>query len=188
MSRNQFIARLLLHHFLGVEDIQWLALYEVYALKENQKRALIFVKEVGAIDNNAYRQLNTVDTLKASQDLRDLKRKEILDQKGKGKATYYIAGENYLSSINIVSGSHSAPVSSLSTPVNSLNTPVDNISTPVRPLNTPPDVILSTPPEHKISTELIAKITNLGTRVNDAEILKNIIKDICNNQFLSQQR
>lgn len=182
-SRNQFTARLLLHHFLGVEDIQWLALYEVYALNENQKRALIFVKEVGAIDNNAYRQLNTVDTLKASQDLRDLKRKEILDQKGKGKATYYIAGENYLSSINVVSGSHSASVGSLSTPVNSLSTPVDSTSTPVRPLSTPLDVVLSTPPEHQISNELIQKITNLGTRVNDAEILKNIIKEICNNQF-----
>ena len=92
-GRNQFTARLLLHHFLGVEDIKWLALFDSYALNEDQKKALIFVKELGGIDNNAYRQLNTVDTLKASQDLRDLKRKEILDQKGKGKATYYMLGE-----------------------------------------------------------------------------------------------
>ena len=51
---NQFTARLLLHHFLGVEDIKWLTLFDSYALNEDQKKALIFVKELGAIDNNAY--------------------------------------------------------------------------------------------------------------------------------------
>ena len=84
-GRNQFTARLLLHHFLGVEDIKWLTLFDSYALNEDQKKALIFVKELGAIDNNAYRQLNTVDTLKASQDLRDLKRKELLIKREKEK-------------------------------------------------------------------------------------------------------
>lgn len=64
-GRNQFTARLLLHHFLGVEDIKWLALFDSYALNEDQKKALIFVKELGTIDNNGYRQLNTVDTLKS---------------------------------------------------------------------------------------------------------------------------
>lgn len=62
----------------------------------NQKRALIFLKEVGAIDNSSFRQINGVDTLKASADLRDLRSKSILDQKGKGKATYYVGGSNFV--------------------------------------------------------------------------------------------
>lgn len=94
-SRNQFTLRLLLHHFLGVEDVEWLGRFEEFDLNEDQKRALIFMKEVGAIDNSSYRQLNSVDTLKASSDLRDLRKKEILDQKGKGKATYYVPGAEF---------------------------------------------------------------------------------------------
>lgn len=167
-SRNQFTTRLLLHHFLGVEDLKWLALYESYSLNEDQKKALIFVKELGAIDNSAFRQLNTVDILKASQDLRDLRRKEILSQKGKGKATYYVAGTNYLSP-------NTDALVSLSTPVDPLNTPVDPLNTPVHDLGTPAT--------NKLSTELKNKIDNLGQRVNDYEKMKHIIKEICAHQY-----
>ena len=61
------------------------------------------------------------DMLKASADLRELKGNELLIYKGKGKATYYIAGK-------------------------ALSTPLPAVSTPPLALNTPPSDNLSTPP------------------------------------------
>ncbi|MDR1883193.1 MAG: hypothetical protein LBR26_10510 [Prevotella sp.] len=95
-SLNQFTIRLLLHHFLGEEDVNWLAGFKAFDLNENQKCALIFIREVGAIDNSTYRQLNGVEMIKVRADLYDLKNREILTQKGKGKATYYIPGEELI--------------------------------------------------------------------------------------------
>lgn len=173
-SRNQFTARLLLHHFLGVEDMKWLATFDHFNLNEDQKRSLIFVKELGAIDNNSYRQLNTVDALKATQDLRDLKRKNILDQKGKGKATYYIAGGDFLQVEKQSVNSANTPPPILSAPVPALSTPVAALSTPVPALSTPLD---------RVSENIKQKIAGLGQRVNDVTILKEIIKEICQDKY-----
>ena len=90
---NLFTARLLLHHFLSEEDIAWLNTFEPFALNDGQKRALIFLRETGAIDNSSYRQINGCDILKASGDLRSMRDNDLLEQKGKGRATYYISGK-----------------------------------------------------------------------------------------------
>jgi ATP-dependent DNA helicase RecG len=50
-GRNIFTTRLLLHHFLGSEDLKWLSTFDSFSLNENQKRGLILVKEMGAVDN-----------------------------------------------------------------------------------------------------------------------------------------
>jgi ATP-dependent DNA helicase RecG len=89
-SANQFTTRLLLHHFLSEEDIIWLTGFKDYELTDAQKRALIFIRETGAIDNPTYRQLNGCDSLKASSELRNMRDLALLEQKGKGRATYYI--------------------------------------------------------------------------------------------------
>jgi len=85
--------RLLLHHFLGEEDIRWLRAFDEDVLTDAQKRALIFVRETGAIDNLAYRQMSDCDTLRASKELNFLREKGLLHSKGKGKATYYVSGQ-----------------------------------------------------------------------------------------------
>ena len=98
-SANQFTARLLLHHLLDHETIQWLASYADYSLNNEQRLALVFVREVGAIDNITYRQLNSnMNNQKASFDLHDLCTKGLLEQKGQSRSTYYIAGENFVNS------------------------------------------------------------------------------------------
>lgn len=56
---NKFTARLLLHHFLSKENMEWLAQYAEFGLMNEQKLALVFVREVGAIDNATYRQLDS---------------------------------------------------------------------------------------------------------------------------------
>ena len=96
-SANQFTARLLLHHLLDNDTIQWLAPYADYSLNNEQRLALVFVREVGAIDNITYRQLNSdINTSKASADLHDMCKKGLLEQKGQSRSSYYIAGEQFV--------------------------------------------------------------------------------------------
>ena len=98
-SANQFTARLLLHHLLDKETLQWLASYVNYSLNDEQRLALVFVREVGAIDNITYRQLNSdINNQRASYDLHYMCTKGLLEQKGQSRSTYYIAGENFISS------------------------------------------------------------------------------------------
>lgn len=96
-SANQFTARLLLHHLLDNDTIQWLAPYADYSLNNEQRLALVFVREVGAIDNITYRQLNSdINISKASADLHDMCKKVLLEQKGQSRSSYYIAGEQFV--------------------------------------------------------------------------------------------
>ena len=96
-SANQFTARLLLHHLLDNDTIQWLLPYADYSLNNEQRLALVFVREVGAIDNITYRQLNSdINISKASADLHDMCKKGLLEQKGQSRSSYYIAGEQFV--------------------------------------------------------------------------------------------
>lgn len=61
--------------------------------------ALVFVREVGAIDNITYRQLNSdINNQRASLDLHYLCTKGLLEQKGQSRSTYYIAGVKFVNS------------------------------------------------------------------------------------------
>ncbi len=90
---NTFTIRLLLHHFLGEEDLRWLTRFDRYGLDDNQKKALVFLREAGAVNNLVFRQLSGVDTLHASSALREMRDAGIIIQKGAGNATYYVPGE-----------------------------------------------------------------------------------------------
>ncbi len=92
-SNDQFVARYFFHHFLGEEDIAWLTRFRDLHLSDEEAKALIVVREAGAIDNAAYRDLCKVDTLTASQALRRLRDAGLLAQKGRGSATYYVPTE-----------------------------------------------------------------------------------------------
>jgi len=90
-ANNSFTSRLLLHHFLREEDLEWLR-QAPGELTDSQRYALIFLREQGAINNQTLRQLTGSDVLTASQDLRKLRELKLLNQKGKGSATYYLPG------------------------------------------------------------------------------------------------
>lgn len=96
-ENNTFTARFLLHHFLEEEDIAWLGNYRNFTLNEQQKTALIFIRETGAIDNLTYRQMNNCDTLKASKELRAMHDMALLDDHGRSSATYYKPGAKLIS-------------------------------------------------------------------------------------------
>lgn len=92
---GEFRATFLFHHFLDENDWNWLAKFSSLALSEDQMRALIFVREVGAIDNSTYRDLSQLDTLAASKSLRGLVQIGLLRDRGSGAKTHYIAGEEF---------------------------------------------------------------------------------------------
>jgi len=95
-GNDQFVVRYFFHHFLGAEDIAWLAQFKDLQLNEDEAKALIVVREAGAINNGTYRELTKVDTLTASQALRRLRDAGLLAQKGRGSATYYVPTERLL--------------------------------------------------------------------------------------------
>jgi ATP-dependent DNA helicase RecG len=87
---NSFMAMLLFHHFLSQDDLAWLKSFEQNGLTEDEMKAMISAREVGAIDNSTYRTINReIDTLAASKHLRKLCDCGLLVKKGNGPATYY---------------------------------------------------------------------------------------------------
>lgn len=95
-DRSEFSVAFLFHHFLNQEDWSWLRSFSDFNLSEDQMKALIFVREVGTIDNSRYRSLNSVDTLTASKSLRDLRSQNLLTGRGVGVSTHYVAGPEML--------------------------------------------------------------------------------------------
>ena len=100
---DSFILTLLTHHFMDENDIAWLVLFKHHHLSADEAKALVFLKEFGAISNAAYRSINKVDTLHASVVLRRLRNVGILIQKGKGMATYYQGSPEFLASLDALS-------------------------------------------------------------------------------------
>lgn len=162
-GRNTFTTRLLLHHFLGAEDLRWLSGFDAFGLSENQKRGLILVKEMGAVDNSTYRQTNNIETLRASAELRDLNKKDLLSPKGKGRATYYVPGKN------------------LSTPPPDLSTPLQDLSAPVRGESE----LVRADLVNQFPADVQEKIPEFTGRTSDKERLKKFICELCSVRDLS---
>lgn len=93
---DQFVATFLFHHFLGPEDLAWLGSLTNEKLSDEESRALVFVRETGAIDNATYREINKTDTLDASTHLRRLRDLKLLEKKGSGSRTYYEPGDAFV--------------------------------------------------------------------------------------------
>ena len=55
---------------------------------DDQGNVLVFLREVGAVDNRVYRQFARCDTLKASAELSMMRDAGLLKMKDWGKATY----------------------------------------------------------------------------------------------------
>ena len=72
----------------------WLSRYAEYDLTNEQKLALVFVREVGAIDNATYRQLDvTITHARARLEIHRLCELGFLLKRGQGRNTYYVKTE-----------------------------------------------------------------------------------------------
>lgn len=200
--QDQFTARLLLHHFLSEEDLAWLKFFDNYELNDNQKRGLIMLREIGAIDNSSYRQQSGVDTLAASQELRTMRDARLLEMKGKGSATYYVPGSVF--PMHVDSKRESGPEDKLSlggankqplatkTPPPGLKTPARGLKTPPRDLKAPPPG-LKTPPrstttggelDREVLLEALGmglreRLEKVGRRTADKAWIEDLVVDLC---------
>lgn len=95
-KNDTFTIRLLLHRFFDEEDKKWLGIFDGVELSDNQKSALIFIREIGAVDTFTYTQLTGERPEAAERSLESLKNAGILIQKGKTpEAAYYVLNKSF---------------------------------------------------------------------------------------------
>ena len=88
-AKNKCTLTIFLHNLLSTEDMVWVDAIGATHLSDNQKLALVFLREIGAIDNSSYRQIASVSVRQATNDLRTLKELGYVTQEGKSKGAIY---------------------------------------------------------------------------------------------------
>ena len=181
-GQDLFVARYSFHHFLGPEDLTWLAGFKALHLGDDDAKALVFVKEYRAIDNAAYRDLLGVDTLAASQALRRLRDAGLLEQKGRGSATYYLPTTKLLPAapqegLNGEPGGLSSKPGALSSKPSALPSKLDALSSKPAALSSQPDAdsqrdaLLATLPG-----TLAARVGSLGLRARPDDVRAAVLE------------
>jgi len=173
-SSNIFVLTLLPHHLFSKSDIQWLQSFKDHNLSDEEARTLIIIREKGSISNAEYRTINGVDTLIASAHLRRLRDFGLLEQRGKGNATFYVPTNNLLAPGKETLTPHISPLSGELTPHISplsgeLTPPISLLS---RELSTLSEGYLA------LSEEVKQKIKTLKKRTLPQET-KDLIKELC---------
>jgi ATP-dependent DNA helicase RecG len=170
---NKFTLTLLTHHFFDEKDIEWLKNFKEFDLTDEEARTLIVVREMGAITNADYRNINCVETLTASASLRRLRDLGLLEQKGRSNATYYVPTNKLLIG-------HIKPnLQSSNLPGFDANLPSSNSNLPSLSSNLPgsagqveSSLLASIPEDLKLKIEKLRK-------KSDIEEVKSLIKDLC---------
>jgi ATP-dependent DNA helicase RecG len=172
-GQDQFTARFFLHHFLGEDDIRWLARFKALQLSDEDARALVMVCEIGAIDNASYRALNKVDTLAASVALGRLRDAGLLSQRGRGSATWYQPTEKLVGDLD-GQARDSEGLSSKSEPLSSMS---DGLSskpgTLSSKLNGERNALLD-----ELPGQMAARVGGIGQR-HPPEQVRELVVELC---------
>lgn len=157
---NSFMAMLLFHHFLSQDDLAWLKSFDQNSLTEDEMKAMISARELGAIDNSTYRTINReIDTLAASKHLRKLCDFGLLEKKGSGPATYYEPTDRALE--NWPPGT-----------ANTVNSPVPD--TKKQELDTKKQELDTK--KQELPSDLVERIVAQGKKGDKAEILNLVVE------------
>ena len=197
-----FTIRLLLCHFFSEETLDWLKRFAAYELNDNQRTALVFLREVGAIDAVAYRQLTGCKPKLVAKELACIKDQGLMIQKGRTRGTYYVPAGNLEESIekslstgeeeNASDSERNAPAQGDSAPVRTLTSqPSDATTTPRAVMSTAhgvmmtPRAVMSTaqdvmmaPRQGDLPDVLQKKITALKRRV-PGKVMQSVIVELC---------
>ena len=173
----------------------WLARFKDLQLSDAEARALIVLREAGAMDNATWRDINKVDTLTASQSLRRLREAGLLERQGRGSATWYSPGDRMTDSDTQapgdLAGSSSSPPSlpvgpdGLSTRLDGLSSRPDGLSTKLASV---PDGLETSPNGsredersallNELPDELAARIARIGQR-HPPEAIRELVIELC---------
>jgi len=167
-GNDSFVARYYFQHFLSEEAIQWLSRFRDLHLTDEEARALVAVREQGAIDNAMYRELNRVDTLGASQSLRRLRDAGLLEQKGRGSGTYYLPTQRLLGDDELATALSSNPQALSSNP--------GGLSSNPEGLSSNPGGLSSNPYWLKLPPELQELVAGLGQRTTPDKLREAVIR------------
>lgn len=177
-TRNQFTSRLLLHHFFKEDDLRWLGHFTAFELNDRQKPALVFLREVGAIDSSAYRQFTDATIQQAGLDLRQLRQLGLLTKKGRTRDAYYVPGPEMVRLTT-----QPAPV--ITQPLGLTTEPAPPTTEPT-PLTTEPDGASSAVKADTFESRAAAlpeevrlEISGMGMRARDKEVVTDLIVKLC---------
>jgi ATP-dependent DNA helicase RecG len=140
-TASTFTIRLLLCHFFSEETLDWLKRFAAYELNDNQRTALVFLREVGALDAVAYRQLTGCNPKLVAKELAGIKTQGLMIQKGRARGTYYVPSETLL--MSTPQAETTTPRTEMSTPQAETTTPRTEMSTP-QAANTTPRAVTGT--------------------------------------------
>ncbi len=181
-GQDQFVTQFLFHHFLGEEDIRWLARFRELHLSDEEARALVVTREAGAIDNATYRALNKVNALTASATLRRLRDAGLLSQQGRGSATWYQPTERLIgeepASQNSKPASLSSKLEGLSGKLGGLSGNPEGLSGKPEGLSGNPDLTARNLLLNELSGQLAARVGALGQR-HPPEEVRELVVALC---------
>jgi ATP-dependent DNA helicase RecG len=166
-SNDSFVARYYFQHFLSEEAVHWLSRFRDLQLSDEEARALVGVREQGAIDNAMYRELNRVDTVSASQSLRRLRDARLLEQKGRGAGTYYLPTPWLLGNANEVT---------LPADKDALPSDPEALSSQSGALSSNPPALSSNPHWQTLPVELQEMVAALGQRASPDKVREALIR------------
>lgn len=90
VTGNSFRATYSLNQLMSKDDLLWLGQFKGYELNDNEARALLIAKNLGAVNNSTLREGTNLDTLQASHVLQRLSKEcDLLVKHGAGTATTY---------------------------------------------------------------------------------------------------
>jgi ATP-dependent DNA helicase RecG len=90
------------HTLMTPEAISWLNQFSHLPLNDQQRLALVYLRQHSHIDNRDYRHLNRVDMMTAGQDLRGMVQTGLVEQTGFGRWTKYVLKVKDVSIDNLV--------------------------------------------------------------------------------------
>ena len=163
-----FTIRLLLCHFFSEETLDWLKRFAAYDLNDNQRTALVFLREVGAIDAIAYRQLTGCSPKLVAKELSGIKDQGLMVQKGRARGTYYVPAEILLEVTT-------TPPAATTTP----NSSSQGLISPPQGHISPPQGLTSQPTPEDMPIPLLERIKTFPRRARDEAALLSIIVDAC---------
>ena len=175
-----FTIRLLLCHFFSEETLNWLKRFAAYGLNDNQRTALVFLREVGAIDAVAYRQLTGCKPKLVAKELAGIKDQGLMIQKGRTRGTYYVPAGRLEESIEDEKHKLISQAIAETTTPQSQNAPAQEENAPAREENAPAqgeNAPAQSIGEH-IPNALEERIGRLGRHVKSG-ILQDVIVELC---------
>lgn len=102
VTGNSFRATYSLNQIMSKEDLLWLGQIKGYELNDNEARALLIAKNLGAVNNATLREDTNLDTLQASHVLQRLSKEyDLLVKHGAGTATTYTLNWTRLQAIGL---------------------------------------------------------------------------------------